>query len=332
MAKIEKLPSGRYRTRVFNKYTGKQKSITAASIREVKALAAQYSFSVSIDEEDCTIKEAVTRYIENRSSVLSPSTQTVYKKILKNNLSGIEDYIVSEITSEQIQRFVNDLSVGHAPKTVRNVYGLVISSIHAILPDKHIHVALPQKKPIERHIPTDKDIKALLDNTSGNLRKAILLASVGTLRRGEISALKYSDIQGNTIHVHADMVRTPDKEWVYKDVPKTSSSDRYIDFPREVIRELVSKGGNGYVVNIVPSTITRLFEKHRKKLGLQCRFHDLRHYAASIMHSLGVPDSYIMERGGWSTDVTLKSVYRHSLSDQSKQFSKKTNDYMKKIL
>jgi len=43
------------------------------------------------------------------------------------------------------------------------------------------------------------------------------------------------------------------------------------------------------------------------------RFHDLRHYQASILHAMGVPDKYIMERGGWKTDSTLKNIYQHTM-------------------
>ena len=46
------------------------------------------------------------------------------------------------------------------------------------------------------------------------------------------------------------------------------------------------------------------------------RFHDLRHYSASIRHALNIPDAYIMQEGGWSSDSTLKSVYRHALDDE----------------
>ena len=42
-------------------------------------------------------------------------------------------------------------------------------------------------------------------------------------------------------------------------------------------------------------------------------FHDLRHYCASVQHALGVPDAYIMQRGGWGNDRVLKEVYRHAL-------------------
>ncbi|MCB7523198.1 tyrosine-type recombinase/integrase [[Clostridium] hylemonae] len=57
-----------------------------------------------------------------------------------------------------------------------------------------------------------------------------------------------------------------------------------------------------------------------KQAGLNhFRFHDLRHYSASIQHALGIPDAYIMERGGWETDGTLKSIYRHTLKDKKKK-------------
>lgn len=60
-------------------------------------------------------------------------------------------------------------------------------------------------------------------------------------------------------------------------------------------------------------------------LGRSYRFHDLRHFCASWMHSLGVPDSYIMQRCGWQNDQVLKSIYRHTLADQEKKFSDLTN-------
>ena len=66
----------------------------------------------------------------------------------------------------------------------------------------------------------------------------------------------------------------------------------------------------------------------RTKLGIErFRFHDLRHYSASIMHAIGIPDQYIMERGGWATDATLKKVYRHALQDKNQEMINKANDY-----
>lgn len=61
------------------------------------------------------------------------------------------------------------------------------------------------------------------------------------------------------------------------------------------------------------------------------RLHDLRHYSASIMHATGVPDVYIMGRGGWSSDYTLKNIYRGSMDDYSKQYTNITNQHFENM-
>lgn len=47
----------------------------------------------------------------------------------------------------------------------------------------------------------------------------------------------------------------------------------------------------------------------------------LRHYSCSIMHALGVPDQYIMARGGWATDGVMKRVHRDTIDGQTQKFN-----------
>ena len=61
------------------------------------------------------------------------------------------------------------------------------------------------------------------------------------------------------------------------------------------------------------------------------RMHDLRHYSASILHAIGIPDQYIMARGGWKTDNVMKRVYRDTLSDVEKRMNKKAVNYFEKL-
>lgn len=63
---------------------------------------------------------------------------------------------------------------------------------------------------------------------------------------------------------------------------------------------------------------------------LSFHFHDLRHYSASVMHSIGIPDAYIMERGGWGSDYVLKNVYRHAMTDKNKEMNDKANEFFLK--
>lgn len=330
--KAKKLPSGNWRVQVDagKDPSGKRirKSFTAETKKEAEYLAAEYLRDLqdgASDASDLTVRAAIDNYITHRDKTLSPSTIRGYRQLQRNYYAPIENYMISRITSETVQVFINTLAVDHSPKTVRNVYGLLRSAVRAVKPNKAINCTLPQKRPPQRTIPNDSDVKKLLDNCDGYLRIAILLASIGTLRRGEVCAVMYEDINGNTIHVHADMVQNDNKEWIYKPIPKTSSSDRNVTFPPQVIAEIGE--GTGFIIPYNPNTVTQAFGRLKNRVGINTRFHDLRHYAASIMHAIGVPDQYIMERGGWSSDAILKSVYRNVLDDKQKEFTDKTNNY-----
>lgn len=133
----------------------------------------------------------------------------------------------------------------------------------------------------------------------------------------------------SAVYVHTDVVKDPAGKWVHKEMPKNASSIRRIVLPSEIIEEIGHGDPEEFVYGKTPTAITNAFDYLRKKLGLQCRFHDLRHYAASILHAIGMPDQYIMERGGWSTDGTLKAVYRNVLTDKNKVFTDKANEYFR---
>ena len=82
-----------------------------------------------------------------------------------------------------------------------------------------------------------------------------------------------------------------------------------------------------------PDLITNNFGRTLKRIGLPpFRFHDLRHYSVTIMHALGIPEAYIMERGGWKTNTVLNQVYRGTRSDFSKKYASQTNSYFDSIL
>ena len=115
------------------------------------------------------------------------------------------------------------------------------------------------------------------------------------------------------------------KEWIIRPTPKTLSSNRIVEYPKFIIDMLPKKDR---LVKLLPSSITSSHIQIIKKLNLpHFRFHDYRHYAASIMHAIGIPDVYIMSRGGWSSDDTLKKIYRNSLEDYNVTYTDKINNY-----
>lgn len=147
----------------------------------------------------------------------------------------------------------------------------------------------------------------------------VMLGAFGALRRGEISALKKSDITENVIHVSKTMVLDVSGKWIVK-APKSYAGDRFVEVPQFVANAFMELPGDG--IGMTPNKITSRFEHILKKADLpHFRFHDLRHYNASIQHALGIPDAYIMLSNGWGNDRVLKEVYRHTLSDAQKKMN-----------
>lgn len=330
MAYLERLSSGSYRYQVCIMVNGqrKRKSFTGKTKKEALFKMTDWMKNNQVyTEENCTLNAAVNSYIESRKNVLSPSTISGYRKIQNIFIKGkpIGKVEIDRLRNEDLQIFVNEIAKTRSPKYVKNVYSFIQSAIKAVNPYAKYIITLPKNKPIERNIPDDEGIKKLMELADDELKKAIMLAAFGTMRRGEICSATYEDIDENTIHVHTDMVKDEYGKWVIKDMPKTASSDRFIPLPDFVISFLGH--GTGRIIKSMPNTISGRFRRLRKEAGLDCRFHDLRHYAASLMHSIGIPDQYIMERGGWSSDSVLKSVYRNTLKDKNNEFSEKTNKY-----
>ena len=145
----------------------------------------------------------------------------------------------------------------------------------------------------------------------------------------EECAIRFDDIDRdqNTITVRRSVVRGPGKGFVYKDLPKNYSSYRTIIYPSEVV-ETIGLGFGYVITKSNPESITKQFSKALAAAGLpHFRLHDLRHYSASILHAIGIPDQYIMARGGWKTDNVMKRVYRDTLSDVDLEMQQKAVDY-----
>lgn len=347
--KAKKLPSGSWRCQVYSHKeeiiqedgTIKKKRIYESFTSNIpgpkgKRIAEQMAAEFAANKEqhgkrtDLTFGEAVEQYIKNRENVLSPRTIMDYKRIRNNDIKLLENIHISRITQEDIQRSINLESLRHSPKTIRNTHGLISAVLAEYRPDFALNTSLPEKVRPDIYVPSDSDIQRLVEYLkSTDMELPVLLAAFGPMRRGEICALDSKNISGNIVHVCCNMVLTPEKEWIIRH-PKTYSGDRYIDYPDFVAEKW--EGISGRITYLTPNNITDRFHRILKRAGLpHFRFHDLRHYSASIQHALGIPDSYIMSRGGWGDDRVLKAVYRHTMNDKQQEMSQIANAHFAQL-
>ena len=349
MPTARKLPSGSWRCQVFSHYetvtledgsTKKKriyKSFTSDDpSKEGKKLAelaaVNYAASKKTKGNGCDLNfgEALDDYIAKRTAVLSPRTIMDYKRIRKNDIQGLMELKICDITQDDIQAAINQDAKIHSPKTVRNNHGLISAVMRMHRPDFALNTTLPKKIRPELYIPSDDDIKRLLQHVSGSeMELPILLAAFGPMRRGEICALHSKNIHRNIVHVCENMIIQENGKWMIK-APKSYAGDRYIEYPEFVAAKW--KGKTGRIVDLTPDVITNRFERILKRAEIHhFRFHDLRHYSASILHALGIPDAYIMQRGGWSSDGVLKSVYRHTMADKNEEMNSVANSHFEKL-
>ena len=334
MAKAKKLPSGSWRVNLFvdtDPITKKRryKSFTAPTKREAEFLAAEYKIGIQKrSATDITLREAMERYVKSQSN-LSPSTLRTYTGMSKTAFIGIADCKLSDLTQEMVQREMSVYGLNHKPKTVRNAHGFLSAVLRMFAPEIHLTTTLPQKEKVETYIPTEEEFKRLLKEIEGtDIEPAVLLAGVGSLRRSEIAALTDEDILDNGVRVNKALVRGTDNQWHLK-TTKTTSSTRIAPLPAQVVQKLRQyKMGT-----LTPAMIDKHFRKAVAAAGLPpMRFHALRHYYASVLHAAGVPDKYIMQFGGWSTDAVLKTVYQHTMRDRTEKESERVTSVFDKMI
>ena len=335
MATPKKLPSGSWRIQIFDHVDvdGKKhyKSFTAPTRREAQFMASEWAAGKAAQApENLTLYGAVTRYIDAKRGVLSPSTVAFYEQTQRCYLRKVGEIRLKALSNTALQIWISEISKDHSPKTVRNAHGLVSATLEMFAPDFRLKTTLPARKKPDLYTPSDKDVKMLLDHVAGKeLEIAILLAAFGPMRRGEICALTSDDIHGDIVDVNKSMVMGPDRIWSVKQ-PKTYSSYRQIEYPHFVIEKMA--GIEGRIIKATPEQITSRFCRAVRFSGVpHFRFHDLRHYSASIMHAIGIPDQYILQRGGWGSDNVMKTVYRNVINLEAAKQNRKIIKHFDKI-
>lgn len=334
-----KLPSGSWRIQI--QVNGQKYSITDKDKKVVKQRAKEIYAGAKVEKSiPLTVREAMEAQISLKEDVLSPSTILGYIRYKNNYLQSLMDKNITKLTQEDVQLAVNaDTKKGLSPKTIRNAHGFLSSILNFYRPDFHLHTVLPQKRPYQVHIPEEDEMRAIWLACKGSpYELPILLGCWLGLRMSEIRGLKFSDIEGNRIHIQRALVRGKSngqdrKTASIEKLTKSYSGDRWIKLPEQIIALIDRQPRKSeYICPYSESAIYKNYKKACADAGVEpTRFHDLRHFEASEAHSIGVPDQYQIQRLGHKTDNMLKTTYRHTLKDKEDPFADAINRQMESI-
>ena len=340
-----KLPSGNYRvqvtvgkradgTRRVESFTNKDKDVAEAEAKAFKVrMKTLLMQGVSVDDiprddvpvvHSDTVKTHLLRYVDTCEAVgLSPSTVREYESTAKRAYASIKSLPVHLLTISHVQDYVNARSKdGASPKTIRNEIGLLSAALQQARPDLNFKaLKMPKNERPEIQIPTVEEVQKMIDEARGTeLYVPLLLAALMGLRRSEIAALQWVDvdIKERTLNVRSAVVSGV--SGLQTKGTKTRAGTRTLHIPQAVAKALAAQRGlDAAVTQLTPDAITRRYERMLEKLGMHYRFHDLRHYHASRMIANGAPQNYITADMGHATMDMVNRVYGHVMADKQKE-------------
>ncbi|WP_049579657.1 site-specific integrase [Streptomyces sp. SBT349] len=183
--------------------------------------------------------------------------------------------------------------------------------------------------------------RLLLKMAEGDRLHALyVLALAMGMRRGELLGLTWNavDLDRGSLIVERSLQRVNGSLSLVR--PKTPSSVRTVPLPPLVVaallahrerqaQERAAEGDtwtdSGLVFTsrvgtpLEPDNLRRSWYPLRKRLGLDLRFHDLRHSCVTLLLDLGVPPHIVQQIAGHSDHSVTMKVYAHASLDEMRK-------------
>ena len=281
---------------------------------------------------------------------LRPNTQMSYERRVYQhiipNLGGIQ---LDKLATSDIQQFYTKLKQsgrlsrtelygeGLSDQTVRGIHTTLHAALDKAVSEKLIFrnpadgCRLPPAKAREMRVLTPEEIQRLLIQAKEDGCFELLLLELSTgLRRGEICALQWSDLNFRTgelrverqVHrVRGELVVSP---------PKTKASNRSVILPVPVLSVLkeyketvTSKWMFPSPVNEDsprdPATVRKRLQTVLERTGCKkIRFHDLRHTFSTVSLKHGMDVKTLSTVIGHVSSSTTLNVYAHVTDEMRK--------------
>jgi len=343
MATAKKLPSGTWRALVYShtdtvkgKKLRRYESFSADSKAEAEYLASSFAIDRKRRKTPSALlfRDALENYIRDKNNILSPSTIRGYKTAQNNCFEVLNDIPLKKIDEVIIQQQINTNAFKYSAKSLKNQMGLIsaVCKKYKIKIDFE-DITMKPKEKTEILIPTQEHMQIIINAIKDTkIEIPVLLAGLQGLRQSEIATYKHDSLTGNILQIKGALVPDETHRLVYKENNKSYAGTRSIILIDYVAKRLTELKLSESACNMTPSSILRKFKKVCADNGLPAyTMHSLRHFHASVMLALNIPDKYAMDILGQSSPHMLKSTYQHLFSDEFLKVNAKINEHYKDL-
>ena len=352
---------GKRRRKTFTLYGTKEEVIK----QENELMSKYYHSGDQIKNNDLTFKELSKQYLDYCKNNISSSTLNLYKSYLNRINKIIGSIKIDDINTYQLDMLYQKLKEGKrsalSNRTLSNYRKLINAVFMQAIrwgfieknPNKNTNK--PKKEHEEKTIYSIQEVQQLLNALNEEpikFRTIITLALDSGARKGEICALRWSDIDfDNHIMKISKSLKVIDGK-ADESRPKTNSSHRevilsestinllleYKEWQSEYIRnhkdkwvgkeERVFTSLNGRFMN--PVSCNTILSSVIKKHGLkEIPFHSLRHTCASVLLSSGIDVKTVSKRLGHKNASMTLDVYSHVLEESNSACADKFEELIK---
>ena len=331
--------------------------------RQAEALLAQRLNEFTTGRYVAPTIETVGSYAEHWLANIAPAKRSAvtivrYRSIVATHIvPGLGDVPLQSLDGAQIDKLYTQLQThgrrgggGLSSMTLHHVHVLLGQILKSAVKAKRISSSpmmdvetAPSPKAKDVTVLDEDEIATLLAHLRGRWLYMPVLVAISTgMRRGELIALRWSDIDlsNGTLQV-ARSVEELDGELRFK-APKTTRSKRVIKLPAGLLVELknhrkeqstmrlklgLGKDASDLVLTspagalILPNTLTEGFAHEVKQAGIEkaVRLHSLRHSHLSLLLKAGVPVHVVAARAGHARASTTLDTYAHILGREDDQ-------------
>ena len=295
-----------------------------------------------------TVAEFLERWLTHMTTQVDARTHVGYaEKVRKNIVPLLGQVLLTKLRSDQIEAAYTkalasgrcDGNGGLSPRTVHHLHRILKQALKqaakwkllAVNPCEAVDAPKVEKKEMKTY-DMPQTVDALKEMRQTRFLIAYLLAAMCGLRRGEISALRWKnvDLDAGALRV-VQTARQIGTKVDYKPVKNTKGRPVALSpimvyelrahrarQTEELLRLGIKSTGDSFVfaqpegTPIKPGSITNEWKRLVGKHALPgIRFHDLRHTHATAMLASGIHPKIAQERLGHSTIAITMDLYSH---------------------
>jgi integrase len=271
---------------------------------------------------------------------LRPKTLQLYKGLVRLHMTpALGSLTVQEITEPRVRRWRKGLlDAGVGEITAAKAYRLLKAIMNTAVDDGMIRrnpcriKGAGQEKSPERPVLTIRQVFALADAIEPRYRALILLAVFGSLRWGELAALRrhHIELRSGTLRVEVSVVELTDGSLV-TGPPKSEAGKRIVTLPAILLPEVAAHLDKftpvaaDSLVFVGPKNaplrrpnFSRAWRQATEAAGLiGFHIHDLRHTGNNIAAATGASLRELMDRMGHST-TRAALIYQHRTAERDR--------------